>query len=276
VPVELSALALRCLVGSGAKGVHTGAAVQQVLELHAAAPEDTDLLATTADHRVVPVDPEKARRQRRFRLGMSLTALITATVLILGYAGLQVASVFVEGPNGPPAVIVGAPPAAAPAPPPGPPPQPAQPPSPIPVVSLSVYDPSRQGTPDNQQDVDLIVDGNPATSWSTDSYYQQFPAFKPGLGVMLRFAKPIAVSAVSINSPSPGTVLEVRTASSQTPRLASTTLVGKATLQNGSTPIQLQPGPPTQYLLLWITGLSGGGDHNRSKISEVGVQQRAS
>ncbi|MGH3794850.1 MAG: protein kinase family protein [Pseudonocardiaceae bacterium] len=276
VPVELSALALRCLVGSGAGGVHTGAAVQRVLEFNAAVPDETDLLPAMSDQRAAPVDPEQALKTRRIRLGMSLTALIGATLLILGYAGTQLASVFADHPDGPPAVIVGGPSVAAQAPTPASPPRPAQPPAPISVASLSVYDPSGRGSPDNQQDVGLLVDGNPKTGWSTDSYFQQFPAYKPGLGVMLRFAQPIAVSSVSIDSPSPGTVLEVRTASSPNAALASTTLVGKATLRDGTTQIQLQPGQPTRYLLLWITGLSGGGDHNRSKISEVGVQQRAS
>ncbi|HEY2763190.1 MAG TPA: protein kinase family protein [Pseudonocardiaceae bacterium] len=276
VPVELSALALRCLAGSGAGGVHTGAAVARMLEFNAATPEDLDLLAAPAEERAAQADPEVALRQRRIRLGMSLTALAGATLLILGYAGVQLASVFSDRTNGPPPVIVAGPSATRAGQSPAPAAGPAQPPTPIPVTSLSVYDPSGQGTPDNQEDVRLLVDGNPNTSWSTDSYYQQFPAFKPGLGVMLRFARPIAVSSVSIDSPSPGTVLEVRTAAAGNAPLASTVLVGRALLRDRATQIQLQPGPPTQYLLLWITGLGGGGDHNRSKISEVGVQQRAS
>ncbi|MGH3903329.1 MAG: protein kinase family protein [Pseudonocardiaceae bacterium] len=270
VPVELSTLALRCLAGSSAGGVHTGAAVQRVLEFNASV-SDTELLPAMPEQRPAPPDPEQARKERRMRLGMSVAALVGATLLILGYAGMQLASVFSDGPNGP-ALIVGGPPPATQA---GQPKVPAAPPAPIPVADLSVYDISGEGTPDNQDDVPLLVDGDPSTGWSTDSYFQQFPAYKEGLGVMLRFERPIAVSSVTIESPSPGTVIEVRAAPGPDADLDETTVLGTATLSGGNTPIQLQPGPPTRYLLLWITGLGGGGDHNMSELSEVGVQQRA-
>lgn len=271
VPVELSTLALRCLAGSSAAGVHTGAAVQRVLEFNASVSE-TELLPIMAKEQPAPSDPEQARKERRVRLGISVVALVGATLLILGYLGMQVASVFSDGPDGP-ALVVGGPTPPAPAAPPAPPP--GGPPAPIPVPRLSVYDISGEGTPDNEDDVGLLVDGDRSTGWSTDSYFQQFPAYKEGLGVMMRFERPIAASSVTIDSPSPGTKLEVRAAPGPDAALSETTIVGAATLGNGRTVIPLQPGPPARYLLLWITGLGGGGDHNRSELSEVGVQQRA-
>ncbi|MFN2494883.1 MAG: protein kinase family protein [Pseudonocardiaceae bacterium] len=273
VPLELSTLALRSLAGSASGGVHTAAAVQRVLELNAASAAELDLFPGAGGR--AAVDPEQAGRERRIKLGMSVTALVGATLLILGYVGMQLASVFAEGPSGP-ALIVGAPSSTTQAPPPAPPP-PVPPPAsaaPIPIVDLSVYDLSQQGSPDNEEDVDLIVDGDPSTGWSTDSYFQPFPAFKKGLGVMLRFEQPVAVSLVTVESPSRGTVLEVRAAPGPDAALNETILLGTATLGGGSTQIQLQPGPPTRYLLLWITELGGGGDQNQSELSEVGVQRR--
>ncbi|MGH3931483.1 MAG: protein kinase family protein [Pseudonocardiaceae bacterium] len=269
VPVELSTLALRCLAGSGTGGVHTGAAVAQVLEANSAT---ADQLAAMTGERPAPVDPELARRMRRVRLGMSVTALVGAALLILGYAGVQLASVFTNRQSGPPAVIVGSSSTTTQAPQPAP----AGPPVTAAVVDLSVYDISGEGDPDNQEDVDLIIDGDPATGWSTDSYFQPFPAYKRGLGVMLGFSQPIAVSVVTVDSPSQGTVLEVRAAPSPNAALEQTTLLGTATLSERSTQIQLQPGPATRYLLLWITELGGTGERNKSQLSEVGVQQRAS
>jgi hypothetical protein len=59
---------------------------------------------------------------------------------------------------------------------------------------------------------------------------------------------PIAVASVTVTSPSPGTVLEIRTATSPFPRLAdTTTLVGTATLHDGSTQIPLRAGPPARH-----------------------------
>ncbi|MGH3786904.1 MAG: protein kinase family protein [Pseudonocardiaceae bacterium] len=257
VPVELSTLALRSIAGPGTDGgVHTGAAVRQVLELNASAKGDASAR-----------DPLRAQRQRRVKLGVSMTVLAAATLLILGYTGMQVVSVFTN-PGGTPLVVAANAPTGPAAPPP--------------VVSasvrakkLAVYDPSGRGRPDRQGDVGKLMDGNPNTAWSTDSYRQQFPLFKKGLGVMLSFEQPVAAAAVTVTSPSPGTVLEIRTASSPNAPLAQTTLVGTATLGRGSTQIPLTAGPPTRYLLVWITELSGEPNRHQSKLSEVGIAKRS-
>ncbi|MDQ3760656.1 MAG: protein kinase family protein [Actinomycetota bacterium] len=273
VPVELSTLALRCIAGPGTGGgVHTGAAVLQVLELNAAA-ADGDLFSRGSRRgHARPIDPGEAHRQRRIKLGVSVTVLATATLLILGYMGMQVVSVFTNA-GGTPLVVAGTAPAQ------GKPTNGTAPPpvlsSPVQVSSLAVYDPSGRGRPDHQKDVGKLLDGNPNTAWSTDSYRQQFPIYKKGLGVMLSFEAPIAPALVNVMSPSPGTVLEIRTAPSPNAPLDQTTLVGTATLSRGSNRIPLRVGPPTRYLLVWITGLGGKKNSHQSKLSEVGVQQRA-
>ncbi|HKS50459.1 MAG TPA: hypothetical protein VJS67_01165, partial [Pseudonocardiaceae bacterium] len=111
------------------------------------------------------------------------------------------------------------------------------------------------------------------TGWSTDSYFQQFPIYKKGLGVMLSFEEPISAAALTVVSPSAGTVLEVRTATSPNPRLEQTTLIGSATLRSGSNQIPLRAGPPSRYLLVWITGLSGEQGHHQSKLSDLQIQR---
>ena len=111
--------------------------------------------------------------------------------------------------------------------------------------------------------------------WSTDSYREQFPAYKKGLGVMLSFDQPIAATLMTVTSQSPGTVVEIRTAPSAKASLAQTSLIGTATLARGNTQIPLRSGPATRYLLVWITVLGGEEDRRQSKFSEVGVQRRA-
>ncbi|HEY3690674.1 MAG TPA: protein kinase family protein [Pseudonocardiaceae bacterium] len=272
VPVELSTLALRCIAGPGTgDGVHTGSAVRQVLELNSVT-ADEDFFSL--DGRVRrPIDPRRAQHLRRIKLAASMTVLGAATLSILGYAGMQVVSVFTDT-GGAPLVIASSPPAA----PGGAAAKPAVLPAsatPVQVKTVSVYDPSRLGSPDHQKDVGKLLDGNPRTGWSTDSYFQQFPIYKKGLGVMLSFQAPIAASSVTVVSPSPGTVLEIRTATSPNVRLEQTTLIGSATLGAGSTRIPLRAGPPTRYLLVWITTLSGTKDHHQSQLTELDIQQRA-
>jgi hypothetical protein len=256
VPVELSTLALRSIAGPGnGGGVHTGAAVRQVLELNAST--DANLSR----------DPLQAQRQRRVKFGVSMAVLAAVTLLILGYTGMQVVSVFTN-PGGTPLVVAGNTPTE-------PATQPAVASAPAAVKLVSVYDPSGKGRPDHQKDIGKVLDGNPSTGWSTDSYRQQFPSYKKGLGVMLSFDQPIAAAAVTVMSPSPGTVLEIRTAASPTAPLAQTTVVGTGTLGRGNTQIPLAAGPPTRYLLVWITELGGETNRHQSKFSELGVQQRS-
>lgn len=276
VPVELSTLALRSVAGPGtAGGVHTGAAVQQVLELNASGADDIDASAgARGRRRTRPTDPARARRLRRMKLSVSITALTATTLLILGYAGMQVLSVFTNA-GGTPLGVAGATPPRT-APPAG---QsgglPGELSAPVRVTSSAVYDPFGEGPPDHHRDVGKLLDGNPNTGWSTDSYRDQFPSYKKGLGVMLSFEAPISAASVTLMSPSPGTVVEIRTAPSAKATLAQTTLVGRATLGSGRTEIPLQAAPATRYLLVWITELAGGGDRNQSKLSEVGVQRRS-
>lgn len=270
VPVDLATLALRSLADPGtAGGLHTGAAVRGVLELSVA--EAAEAEARNGRHsRVRPVDPQRARQQRRTKLGLSMAVLAVTTLLILGYAGMQVLSVFTNA-GGTPLVVAGPAPAEQAAPPVAPPAALSS----VRVKNLAVYDPSGKGRPDHVKDVRKLLDGNPNTGWSTDSYRQQFPIYKKGLGVMLSFEQPVSAASVTVISPSPGTVLEIRTAASPRAELGETTLVGTTTLGDGSTQIPLRSVPPTRYLLVWITELAGGGDRNQSKLSEVGVQTRA-
>ncbi|MGH3671968.1 MAG: protein kinase family protein, partial [Pseudonocardiaceae bacterium] len=256
VPVELSTLALRCIGGPGTGGaVRTGAAVQQVLELNAATAED--LFASGGrGGRARPIDRRQAQRRRRIKLSVSMTVLGAATLMILGYAGMQVVSIFTDT-GGAPLVVAGNDPNSRTAAPPPPVPS-----TPVQVKSLSVYDPSGRGNPDHQKDLSKLLDGNPKTWWSTDSYFQQFPAYKKGLGVMLRFEQPIAAATVTLDSPSPGTVIEVRSATSPNENLDQTDLIGTATLGDGNTQIPLRADRPTRYLLVWITTLGGSENHH--------------
>jgi putative peptidoglycan lipid II flippase len=147
--------------------------------------------------------------------------------------------------------------------------------APIRVKSLAVYDPSGKGSPDHQRDLSKLLDGNPRTGWSTDSYFEQFPVYKKGLGVMLDFEVPVSAALMTVATPSMGTTLEIRTANSPNARLEQTTLIGTATLKAGTNQIPLRAGQPERYLLIWITSLGGEVGHHQSKLSDLQIQQRA-
>ena len=141
------------------------------------------------------------------------------------------------------------------------------------AVGAAVYDDA--GDRDNAGRVSRVIDGNPGTGWKTFSYKQQFPALKPGVGIMTSFASPVQLSSLIIASPSPGTEIEIRSAPSSDAKLTDTVLLTRATLDDGDTAVPLTNSQPVQYVLLWITHLGGGGSDNSTEIREVSFRRIA-
>ena len=74
---------------------------------------------------------------------------------------------------------------------------------------------------------------------------------------------------MSIDSPSPGTVIQLRSAATADAKLADTVPIGQGTLDDGGSQISLAGSQPVTHVLLWITKLGGGGTENVTQINEV-------
>jgi hypothetical protein len=278
VPVELDALVTGALSPVGSAGhVHTAAAVHRLLDEVVA--EDDRIALFPPEPDGVPSSPGDVWQDgtrahsapdpaRRRKLLVGLVGLAIAVLLVLGFVGSQVGSLFGDGRGAPvivvdndaaPAPAVGAPaPAAAPAPAGG---------APVAVAGAEVFDPT--GDSDNAGRVSRVIDGNTSTNWRTFEYRQQFPALKPGVGIMVSFASAVQLTAVTVESPSPGTVIQVRSAQAADTALDDTTVIGQGTLGEGGTQISLAGSQPVTHVLLWITKLGGGGGENITQIDEV-------
>jgi hypothetical protein len=271
VPVELDAVATGTLGPDTAPGhIRTAAAVHRLLD-DAIAEDDRNALFPPARDGLpsgpddVWRDPEAARptdpqRRRRLRIGLSVLAL--AVVLVLGWVGIQVGSLFVDASG--PQIVVGAQERepVADAPPAG---------GPATVASVEVVD--FVGDRDNANRVTRVIDGDPATRWETVTYRQQFPALKPGIGVMASFATAVQLSEVTITSPSAGTVVEVRAAPTADATVEDTDVITTATLEDGVTTVSLDGSQPVEHVLVWITELSGGGSDFSSALGELAFRR---
>ncbi|WP_436502150.1 protein kinase family protein [Actinokineospora sp. HUAS TT18] len=272
IPHELSAAALRCLSGDAIGGIQTSAGLIRVLDRVKALEEETQQLQAITDDEPDYEDdgtvwttrrPSNDRAKRR-KLAIGVTALAVATVGVLAWVGMQLISFFGDtAPSaGGPTVV-----ATAPAGDNGgaPPPQAGDP---IQSAGVRVFNLPGKGTPDNAKRANRAVDGDPKTAWKTDVYKEQFPALKPGVGIMASFAEPVTFAEVVIDSPSDGTVIEIRTAPTDRPgSLDETKVIGKSEpLKAGQTKIQLAKAEPTQHLLIWITTL---GEGNVSELTDV-------
>ncbi|GAA4906246.1 hypothetical protein EV188_103531 [Actinomycetospora succinea] len=288
LPTELAALVDRTLDEDG--GIRTAAAVHRlVTQMREGLEDDGVLLPVLENGQTIDADdptevwhddgvPEPGpdpSRKKKLRLGV--TALVLATLAILGFLTYQVVSVVAGGGSSAPPVVVippetpsaAAPPPGTPAPAPAPAPAPG---GPVQLSSVAVYSPA--GSPDNPTRINRAADNDPSTTWSTSQYRQQLPALKPGIGMMTTFTAPSAVAAVTVRSPSPGTRIEIRSAPAADVPIAQTQLLGSGTVEGDQLRIPLQAAPPTGNLLVWITAL-GQDDDDRyiSELADVTIER---
>ena len=282
VPAELSSVAVRSMEDTAVGGIRTSAAILQVLDRVMEAEAATALLGPVtdedgrsgggkADDAVWITKKPVSGKQHRRKLGVSVIVLAVATLVIVVWMVTSIIGFFTGTSSssavGPTAVSITTSPQA---------PTTTSSPAPTSAVvaagpvtpaSVSVFNVS--GTPDNPGKAGRVIDGNPGTVWKTDQYRQQFPVLKQGVGIMATFGQPVRLAEVDIDSPSQGTVVEIRSAPSADPNLGDTQVIGTATLTDGHTVIQLNPGNPTQYVLVWITALTQTGGNFESGISQI-------
>jgi hypothetical protein len=145
---------------------------------------------------------------------------------------------------------------------------------PVKPLKASVFSPG--GSPDNPNSAGLSIDGDPATAWSTDTYFDAvpFPKFKDGVGLLLQLPQPTSLSAVTVDLDSIGTVVEIRSSPSPTPaKLSDTTELSRPTpMQPGHNSIPVNNPAPTTNVLVWISTLGSVGGKSHADISEVTLQ----
>ena len=280
VPLEISEVIDHALHSTG--GVWTAAAVHTALQRVGTATEDTSTMPTRGDGHASAAatgrDPSRARRTRagRFtvtprstKLALSLLAVIVVGLVLLGYVMTQAVSLL-GGSGAVQLPSLSSPNATSSTPSPTAPATPSPPPpatGPVTASTVTVFSP--QGIPDNSATAARVIDGDPATTWSTDRYRNQLPTFKQGVGLLLTLAHTPTLSSIDIDSPSAGTIVEIRSATTATPTLSETALLTTATLDLAHTTITLPTNQPVPYLLVWITHLAGRPGAYTSTIGEL-------
>ncbi|MFD1045978.1 hypothetical protein ACFQ1S_10590, partial [Kibdelosporangium lantanae] len=196
--------------------------------------------------------------------------LTVATVGVLAWLGMQLISLFTDGETHNTAQKL---PVSSTAPQPGtngnqPQANPPQEPKfgdPVAPKTVAVYA-LKGDDKDNAGTVKRVTDKNPKTTWNTVKYKKPFPALRDGIGIVATFADEVKLGKVSIDSPSAGTVVEIRSADSANPKFDDTKVLGTATLVDGTTDITLKDAQPGKYVLIWVTKL--GTDDNDQNVSQ--------
>lgn len=145
-------------------------------------------------------------------------------------------------------------------------------------TGVTVFSPA--GGPDNPNLAGLAIDGDPTTSWPTDTYTDPtpFPGFKNGVGLMLQLPRPTVVGSVTVTVPSTGTEVQIRAATSSSPSsLDDTTALSQpTTLKSGSNTIQISSTSPTSYLLVWISTMGQTNGQSKTALSDITVRSASS
>lgn len=144
----------------------------------------------------------------------------------------------------------------------------------VPLAAAAVFSPG--GSPDSPAEAGAAIDGDPATAWSTDTYYdaEPFPKFKPGIGLLVQLAGPTAISAVTVDLNSTDTVVQVRAAANNQPAaLTDTTdLTAPTPMRPGRNRIPVSASAPVSNVVVWISTLGSADGKSRSAISEIELE----
>jgi putative peptidoglycan lipid II flippase len=137
------------------------------------------------------------------------------------------------------------------------------------ITAATLFNP-QDTDPENEGDVPLTYDGDPATAWSTVDYQgsADFAGLKDGVGVIYDLGSDQALAAVTITTDTPGATMEVRVGGAPGGDLAQWTVAASDTI-TGATELAFDEPVTTRYLLVWVTSLAEGPDGFSADIAEV-------
>jgi eukaryotic-like serine/threonine-protein kinase len=116
------------------------------------------------------------------------------------------------------------------------------------------FDPPPGDEDEHSEEVDLAVDGNPDTTWTTETY--STPELgKEGVGLYVQADKPVRAEVLEIDSPTPGWNMEVYGTASDPPDSLSGwgTPIGVSRIGGQHESVPLETPGPLRYFLIWIT-----------------------
>jgi serine/threonine protein kinase len=131
-------------------------------------------------------------------------------------------------------------------------------PTPTPFTDLTAVDFDPQGDgEEHAEEAGAALDGDPATSWSTLTYKQQFgdTGLKRGVGLVVDLGRSRAVRRVDLTLVGHPTSFAVYLTDTQPTDVEGLAAAADATLDTASATIELDDAPEGRYLTVWLTAL---------------------
>lgn len=199
-----------------------------------------------------PPDPSQPRQPRRFRLAGALLGVLVLVALV------AIAANGILQPTG------------------GQPREQQQPtttarpaPEPVGASAVSVLDPSGDG--ENDELLPHATDGDPATTWRTESYSnERFGLLKPGLGLIVQVPDGATVREIALQLTAGGGTAEIRGGDEIATSLEDWAPLTEPQPLQEQTTFSLEAAADHPYYLIWFSTLPPRGDGSfRAEVAEV-------
>lgn len=129
-------------------------------------------------------------------------------------------------------------------------------PEPVLIAGVSTFDPYGEGG-ENDGSVNLVIDGDPATTWRTERYRDPIELLKPGVGLAVAVAgTPNSVELLGVST---GVVFQIYWSESQPPDPSQWEHVISGSFEGGPQAFQLPPRDGGNWLI-WFTTLPAQSD----------------
>ena len=138
------------------------------------------------------------------------------------------------------------------------------------LVSAGDFDPEG-GDGEHADEVGLAIDGNPkTTAWTTESYEADNWNGKSGVGLYVQAARPVAATALQLQTPDPGWEFDVYAADGAAETLDDWVQVASGETAEKSTEVTLDTANNEfRYYLIWATAPAETGDGYGASVSDV-------
>lgn len=138
-------------------------------------------------------------------------------------------------------------------------------PATVSIANPATMDPFGGGG-ENDQFLDALVDGDPATAWQTEVYLDPLQLLKPGVGITVDVeGSPRSLDLLGLTT---GTALSLMWADGGGSALEDFDSIARLLSQPGATSVQL-PVRTDGTWLIWFTDLPANGDDYSASLSEI-------